>query len=308
MALGASGARVAGDFTYAWSEPSIPGGGLKSRTLLTGLGFSYPVVRSQARNLLLSGGFQEINQSVDFAGIALSRDRLRVFSARADFDAIDPDSVAGTNGYSPNEPKWRLAGSLELRQGIAGLGASRPCSVTGCFTGATNLSRSEGDPSAFVVRGTARIEYRPAPQISFSLAPRVQYAPHALLSYEEFSVGNYSIGRGFDPGTLQGDSGVGFSAEIGVGREVPLSANDLVIQPFAFFDAAWVWNRDTGFNGIDPLHVKSAGGGIHGAWGNHGRFDLTVAVPLEKTLGQTKRGDVRILFTITAQLAPWTRR
>ncbi|MGV2482470.1 UNVERIFIED_CONTAM: ShlB/FhaC/HecB family hemolysin secretion/activation protein, partial [Salmonella enterica subsp. enterica serovar Weltevreden] len=76
--------------------------------------------------------------------------------------------------------------------------------------------------------------------------PRVQYAPNPLLSYEEYSIGNFTLGRGFDPGALTGDSGVGFPSEVRIGSLIPRSRKDLALQPFGFFDLGVVWNRDPG--------------------------------------------------------------
>lgn len=309
MGLGSDGLRLSGDFTYAWTKPDIVNRTLESETLIASLSLSYPLVRRQSRNLLGSVGLDVVNQDVEFAGTPLNRDRLRVAYARIDADAIDAASLTSTIGYSSAEPKWRIGGAVEVRHGLDALGASKPCGPLGvdCRAPRVPLGRVEADPSGFALRVSGYGEYRPMPKIAFTLSPRAQYSPDALLSYEEMSAGNYTVGRGYDPGALIGDSGVGFASEVRVGSAMPRSVRDLALQPFAFFDAAWIWNNDSAFDGIDPQRLYSAGGGVRGAFGNRARFDLTVAVPLKKTTFETERSDVRVLMSVTAMLLPWRR-
>ncbi len=313
MGLGSDGLRLSGDFTYAWTKPDIVGRTIRSETLIGSLALSYPIIRRQSRNLVGAVGLDIVDQDVDFRGTTattpLSRDRLRVAYARLDAEAIDTASLTSTVGYSAAEPKWRIGGSIEVRHGITGLGASDPCGPAGinCRAPRVPLGRPEADPSAFVLRANGYAEVRPIPDIAFSLSPRAQYSPDALLSYEEMSVGNYTVGRGYDPGAAIGDSGVGFSAELRVGSIMPRSTKDLTLQPYAFFDAAWIWNKDSSFDGVDPQKLYSAGGGVRGAFGNRARYDLAVAVPLKKTIFETTRSDVRVLLSVTAQLLPWRR-
>src|SRR3546814_1919176 len=70
-----------------------------------------------------------------------------------------------------------------------------------------------------------------------------------LVAYEEFSGGNFTVGRGFDPGTVIGDSGVAVSTEARYGSFIPGNSKSFAVQPFVFFDAAWVWNKDSSFDG-----------------------------------------------------------
>lgn len=305
FAIGSSGLRMSGDFTYAWSRPDVLGGGLRSETMIVTAALSYPLIRRQASNVVLSGGVDLIDQDVEALGAPLSRDRLRVLFARAEADLIDPASLTSTTGYSAFEPRWRLGGHVELRQGLSGLGASQRCGAApvfaGCLPPDVPTSRIAGDPSAFVLRAGATAEFRPIPNITFSLSPRFQYSPHALLTYEEVSAGNYTAGRGYDPGTLTGDSGAGYSFELRYGSLMPRSVDDVALQPFAFFDAMWIWNEDGPDN-----RLYSTGGGMRAQWGAHGRIDLTAATPLRRVAGYD-RGDWRVLFSITAQLFPWKR-
>ncbi|HKY82681.1 MAG TPA: ShlB/FhaC/HecB family hemolysin secretion/activation protein, partial [Sphingobium sp.] len=306
MALGSDGLRLSGDFTYAWSKPDIPGLELSSETLIASAALSYPLVRRQMHTLLASGGLDVVNQDLRFGSgagrVPLSRDRLRVIFLRLEGEMIDSASLASTSGYSAVEPRWRLGGAVEMRHGLAALGASRPCG--NC---AVTTSPADGDPSAFVLRMAAQAEYRPIPALTFALAPRAQYSPDTLLAYEQMSAGNYTVGRGYDPGAMTGDSGVGVAAELRYGSITPRAPGGWALQPFLFFDAAWVWHESVAFAGLDPQRLYSAGGGLCATWDNHARIDLTLATPLRKAGFQTERGDTRLLFSITTQILPWRR-
>ncbi|WP_176597976.1 ShlB/FhaC/HecB family hemolysin secretion/activation protein [Sphingobium sp. 15-1] len=302
MALGSDGLRLSGDLTYAWSKPGIDGVPLSSETMIATAALAYPLARRQVHTLLATGGLDVVNQDLRFGSgtqkVPLSRDRLRVLFLRLEGELIDPDSVVSTTGYSGVEPQWRLGGAVEVRQGLDGLGASEP---------STPISQLDGDPSAFVIRTSAQAEYRPVPDFTFALAPRAQYSPDVLLSYEQMSAGNYTVGRGYDPGVLTGDSGVGVAAELRYGRITPRGPGAFALQPFVFFDAAWMWHQSANFAGLDPQKLYSAGGGVRATWDNHARLDLTLATPLRKAGFQTERGGTRLLFSITTQLVPWRR-
>lgn len=304
--LGGEGLAFSGDFSYAWTNPDLGAAfDVRARTLSAFADLSYPFIRSQARNLFGAAGINVINQNVDFrpttaaARIPLNRDRLRVLFARLDYDSIDPRSVASTSGYSLSEPRWRVAGGLELRQGVD-LNASDPCvGGTPCL-----LSRASADPTAFVARASALVEVRPRPGLTLSIAPRAQWSPDSLLAYEQFSVGNFTTGRGYDPGALTGDRGLGFQSEVRIGSLLPRSIDGFGVQPYGFADLGIVWNKVDAFP--DPQRLWSAGAGIRAAWGQRARLDVSLAAPLNRTLLQPDR-DVRLLVTLSTRLLPWRR-
>jgi hemolysin activation/secretion protein len=309
--VGGEGLTLGADFSYAWTRPTLGAGiFLRSKTLVATLRATYPLIRRQTFNLNLGGGLDIVNQSSSFNGIPFTRDRLRVPFVKIEYDAIDPKSIVSTTGYSIGEPRWRVGASLELRQGLDALGASPDCRAApaACVVGgAVPPSRLTADPSSFVVRASATAEFRPIPNISFSLSPRLQYSPSVLLSYEQFSAGNYTIGRGFDPGTLIGDSGVGIRAEATYGSLIPSSRRGFAFQGYGFIDAAWVWNHDPLPGTSDPQRLQSAGGGVRVAFGDRFLFDAGVAVPFAAAGLQTVRGDTRVLVSLTTRLFPLDR-
>ncbi|MEK6636596.1 MAG: ShlB/FhaC/HecB family hemolysin secretion/activation protein [Pseudomonadota bacterium] len=302
--LGPQGLTLGGGLTYAVTKPDIAGGagGLTSKTLIGGLSLRYPALRSLAKNVNLSGGLDIIDQRARSSGSLITNDKLRVIYGKLDVDAVDSESLSGSGGYTSAEPRWRVAGTLELRQGIGALGSSLDCgTLIRC------ASRNGADATAFVVRASGYGEIRPIRNLVFSLAPRVQYAKKPLLSFEEFSTGNYTIGRGYDPGILSGDRGVAAAGEIKVGSLIAKTAKSVAVQGYVFGDAAVVWNRDTASLGMNPEKLYSAGGGVRLGYDQRINLDLGAAVPLKKAGLQTKRGDIRILANLTIRLLPWKR-
>lgn len=305
--VGGEGLRFGGNFTYAWTDPDIASNfDIESETLVAGLYATYPFIRKQSRNLFGTIGFEHIDQKTEIFGVRTNEDDLSIAYARLDFSAIEPGSISGRGGYSAYEPKWGMAGSLELRQGLGILGASEGCgpAFVRCVGQTVIPTRADGDPTAFVIRGQAKLDYRPTPLLAFTLKPRFQYSPDALFSYEEISGGNYTTGRGYDPGTIIGDSGYGLQTEVSYGSLIPDSPNGTAWQPYVYFDAMAVWNKN--FPG-DPQKIYSAGGGIRATIGRQASLDVMAVMPLKRGPFQTRRDSARALMTLTVQLAPWSR-
>ncbi|MEO0033774.1 MAG: hypothetical protein RIS94_3532, partial [Pseudomonadota bacterium] len=295
---GSDGLVVGGQFTYAWTRPDIgntgPAGALKARTAFGSLYARYPLVRSQRRNLWASGGLDLVNQTVDFIA-PLTRDRLSVLWLRMDADAVDMTRA---------NPQWRMSGSAEVRQGLDMFDATRSCLGAGCGS-AVPTSRLSGSPTATVVRAEGEFE-RAFGKIAFALRPRGQYAFGPVESFEEFSGGNYTVGRGYDPGEIVGDSGVGIAAELR-GPRMRMGSG-VHVQPYAFVDAAWIWNRGRkvtldGRPADDRL--VSVGGGVRAEVADRFRLDAALAVPLERAGLLDQKPDPRFLITLTTRLLPW---
>ncbi len=291
---GSEGLVIDGQFTYAWTKPDIDAGGttpdLKARTLFWTLSARYPIVRRQSSNLWAGIGFDYIDQKVDFIG-PLTRDKLRVLWLRGEWDGVDLKS---------RRPAWRANALIELRKGLDIFDATNGCGGI-CPTGEVGPSRFDGDATSTVIRAAGQAELALGRDFAFALAPRAQYAFNPLLSFEEFTAGNYTVGRGYEPATLSGDSGVGATAELRGPRLIASARSKLSLQPYVFGDAAWVWDRN---DGEGARHLKSAGGGVRGELGDRFRIDGTLAVPLEKSGFDDRKGDVRLLVTLTTQILP----
>lgn len=307
--VGSDGLAIAAQATFAWAHPDLgnPAIDIGSRTIFATLEASYPFIRRQRENLVGAIGLDYIDQDIDFADIPLNRDRLRVAFARLTAEAI---GLSRTDPrYTLSEPLWRLGASIEARQGLDILDASEPCGafLQNCLiVGVVPPTRLEADPTAFVVRSNLDFELRPAHDISFAGAMRAQYSDRPLLAFEEFSAGNYTIGRGYDPGALLGDRGVSVRGELRYGSAIARTREQLAVQGFVFVDQAWAWNEERLFP-IPRQELTSIGGGLRFAYGDAIRAELLLAAPLDRTLSQPQR-DPRILFTITTRLVPWSFR
>lgn len=298
--IGSEGLALSGNFTYAWSKPDIGGAiALRARTLFATGETRYPFIRTQAFSLSGAAGLDYLNQVVTFNGQDLTRDRLRVGYLRLDFDAAD---IA-----ERRFPTWRASGSVEFRQGLDIFGASPPVpTVRPLPAGYTPPARLDGDKTSRLVRASASLEYALGKGYWIAATPRAQYAFDPLFSFEEFSGGNFSIGRGYDPGTVIGDSGLGSGFELRFPRVQPFQKVNLNVLPYVFTDVALTWNKQLGPDDLDALY--SVGGGLRAIWNNRFRIDGTVAVPLRKAGFQTKNKDPRFLISVTTQLWPWERR
>ena len=293
---GSEGLTIDAAFTYAWTRPDLDAGDevpdLTARTLFASLGARYPLVRRQNHNLWLGGGFDFVNQKVDFFA-PLTRDRLRIAFLRASWDAIDLRS---------RRPKWRAAATVELRRGLDIFDASNRCPALGCPIDAPGLSRFNGRPTATLIRAAGNAELAIGRSFSLSLSPRVQKAFAPILSFEEFTAGNYTIGRGYDPATIAGEGGAGVAVELRGPRINAGAVNPIAFQPYLFGDAAWVWNRK---DGRGAERVRSVGAGVRADLDTRFRLDAALAVPLVRAGLQTKRGDPRLLVTLTSRFIPW---
>lgn len=304
--LGTSGLQLGSRIAYAWTRPGVGGGDpFRARTLIGGVQLSYPIQRAQDSNVRVAGGLEMVDQRLFANDLRLTTDRLRIGYLRLDIDSIDPDSVAGLGAYSAVDPKWRSRLGVELRKGFDIFDASDDCgpAFAACRTGATTISRFDGDPTATVIRASGEVGYRAGRDFEFVLAPRAQYAFDPVVSYEEFSIGNYTVGRGYEPGSATGDSGYGITAEARYGRFG--ARRGIQAQPFAFVDAGWVWDRGRLALFDDAERLVSVGGGVRAIWENHARLDVTVAVPLDTAPFQTKRNSVRFLVNLNTRLLPW---
>lgn len=308
LALGANGLRLGGSVLFGHSEPSIAGGGFESDTFAADLHLRGAIARRQASSLFATGGIELVDQELSFGGVDLSDDELSIAFARLDHVALDPASLSGAGGFSPAAPRWQALSSLELRRGLGIFGASDDCSpIADCLPPNVPISNVLADPRAFVVRFEGQYEFRPISRLALAVAPLAQWSDGPLLSYEQASLGNYTIGRGLDPGIALGDHAIGASVELRFGSRMPSVSGGFAFEPFAFLDWADAWLDDGGVN-PDPLAVLTAGAGVRGRWADHLDFGLTFAAPLQRAGYQLERSDPRVLFTLTARLLPWGDR
>lgn len=310
FAVGGEGLRFGTSLTYSVTEPdlNLPGFEIESDTFLASFFATYPLKRSRQSSVFANAGFDLVDQNVDINNVALTRDRVRTVFARVAGEWTDERSVQRLDGYTPYEPRARIRYSAEMRQGFDIFSASPDCRVNplGCVTGGlAPPSRIEADPTPFLLRFNAGFDYRPIPDIKFTLGASGQVTDDPLPAFEEFAAGSFSIGRGYNPGAVLGDSGLGVTLEFAVGSIAPEGPKDVALQPFVFTDFAFAWNEDPSRIPLNPDRLWSAGGGVRAAFGSSMQGEAFLAVPLEQPDFALQRGDVRFMVSLTARLLPW---
>lgn len=302
--MGASGLQLSGHVTYAVTRPDLGSAfpAVAAHTFYVNTEALYPLLRRQASTLHSAFGLDVVNQTVTFAGAQLSRDHLRVGYARLDFDALDmagrgPDATA----------LWRINATAEIRHGFGILGASVKCVTTSVTCGGV----PDGDPQATVLRASANVDLHLWRWLDLSVAPKVQVASAPVFGFEQFSLGNYTVGRGFAPGAIVGDDGAAFSVEAR-GPALRLSANSRVtMQPYVFSDNGWAWRRHMP-GAPNPQELHSLGVGVRANFRNAAQLDVAVAVPVSNLpgplQGQTVRPAPLFLASFSTTILPWRVR
>jgi len=251
--------------TYLWAD-SNPQGVVAPLDLATSVQLfhgevSQPIIARGWGSIVASGGFDWSDQDTDvFSSVAITEDRTRILSAKV-------------TGHWADEGR-AVSGWLEARQGLDIGNASQP--------GDALLSRAEGDPQAFVMRGGGEAETRLTRKWTLYGRFEGQWTSGPLLAPDEYSVGNLSIGRGYEPGSAFGDRAAAFVLESRWGP-FGFGGGALQASPFVFYDNVSYWNDDT--FGVAHRTIASAGAGLRLEARGKGRLDIMWASPLDPPLG-----------------------
>lgn len=283
-------------FSYAWSRPDVGGLDLRSRSMIAGFDVTTPLRRSVRASSDIGAGFEVIEQNIQlhfpgFGGIPVTQDKLRIGYVRASFSTRAPQ-FGGAD-------KWGVGGSIELRQGFNLFDATQPGVIT---PQGYAPSRFDGSADATVIRGGLDGFVGLGRWFSLNLSAQGQWASGPLLSFEEYSVGNLTIGRGYDPGVTAGDKAV--AARIEPRFNLPLKSRAQG-QIFGFFDIAHIWNDDP-FTTENDRSLRSLGGGVRAYLPGVMVLDATYAHPLdpELRLPGAPRASDRVLLSLTIQFGP----
>jgi hemolysin activation/secretion protein len=160
-------------------------------------------------------------------------------------------------------------------------------------------SRFEGKSTATVVQGDLDAMVALGPVFSVSGSARGQWASDPLLNYDEFSIGNLTLGRGYDPGANSGDRVVGLRGEV---RADVIATPRFRAQVFGFYDSLWLWNLDT--NAIEnDRNLSSYGGGVRLTLPGKLLVEAMYARPRNPALllPGAKRATDRVLVSITTR-------
>ncbi len=289
--VGGRGLRVGGDLTFAWARPDIQNLDLETTTLLANLRVTYPLVRTPLRSSNISVGFNYIDQDNSVGMVDLSRDSLRALYVRAD--------TQGRMTRLDRSTWLSYAAFTEIRQGIGVFGAT---SFGGLFgfaqTDGASASRPFGNAKALVVRGGLDATFILNEVFDLRTRFEGQWTDDPLLNFDEYSIGNLSIGRGYDPGANSGDRAIGFSGEAGV---TVFDTEQHRVKLFGFYDIVKISNLDP--NTPDPDRtLASVGGGLRYSLGEGINAEVTYAKPLDRALAfDTEKPPERVLFSLTTR-------
>lgn len=289
FALTDSGLRLGLRGSFAWSRPTIPSLDLRSRSIIAGLDLTYPLLRSLRNNVVGGIGFEAIEQQSHIrsgsVNVPFTLDRTRVFYAR-----LDASSQFG--GATRN--LFQLRNVAEVRKGLNVFNPTR----LGVATADGAPSRFYGDPQAVVLKDELNVLVKPRGPAELNLAAFGQWSSDPLLNLEEFSLGNFTHGRGYDPGSNGGDHVYGFTAEPRVQLPVP----GVNVAASAFYDWVRIINTDPGTVNARRT-LRSVGGGLRFILQRRLVLDVTYAHPLDKAqINDVAKPADRVLVSLTAKI------
>jgi hemolysin activation/secretion protein len=250
-----------------------PGSTLAAFDVLTdswavGPRLTYPLIRSRRESLSLDGGFTAQDARVGILGSGFSHDQWRVLDLGATY--LLSNWLGGA---------W--AATLDAAQGLPIFGATPDH--------ATILSRSGGVTDFTKLTGFGRYSAPLFGGFSAVLTAQGQYSFSPLITGEQISFGGLGIGRGYDPGGITGDHGIGGSAEL---RYDALLSNAVVLalEPYVYFDTAHTWYIQRGAaidSALRNQSLASVGGGIRASL----PYDATLGLEVSQTLDAVTGSD-----------------
>jgi len=278
--LNAEGSKIT--FNASWSQAEL-GATLKdddidSKSLSFALTLSHPVIRSRARNLALRANVGYKNTRTDQASALLTEDRLRSLRLGGSYDFVDTFLTSAVTLIS-----------LEVSKGFDILD-NRP-------TGSEKLSRSRGRSDYAKINADLNRVQQLGGGFSLLAGASGQYAPHPLLSAEEFAFGGSRFGRGLNSSELTGDTGVAAKLELQYGEKLsgPLPKD---YQAYGFYDFGAVWNHDQD----NRQTGATAGLGVRSNLTDWASLNLELAKPLTQGVaaraGKGSENDVRGYFSL----------
>lgn len=222
---------------------------------------SYPLLRSRAESIVVEGGLAFQAARVSILGEQFSHDEWRV---------ADIGMSYLRNGFLGGN--W--AANIDFAQGLPLFGATK--------NGSPDLSREGARTSFSKLSGGVRFSRTIAGPFSIAAAGQGQVSFDPLVAGEQLVFGGAQIGRGYDPGAISGDHGIGGSLELRCDQRVAMSFI-LALQPYIFVDAASTWNEKSADDSAE--NINSIGGGVR-FWLVHDIFGgLEAAHTLEAVPG-----------------------
>ena len=297
--LSSRGDRLSLIATMADSRPALDTIDLRTVSLIGNIEYSRPLVRSVDTKIDAALGFEYAQQRTRVystsSSVPLNRDRIATVYARLE--------AAKRKLRSDGSEAWDFGGSLEFRKGLNILGATKPGQIIDGYA----PTRFQGSSTATLVRGQINGMIGLGPIFELATTMRGQWANRELLNYDQFAIGNLTIGRGYDPGANTGDRAIGGAHELRANVQVGSNTRG---QIYGFYDWVKLWNLDPSSTERNRT-LASVGGGVRVSLLGSMRLDLTYAHPLDPPLltgVNIKPPPDRFMFSLTAQLIPFGAR
>lgn len=244
---------------FAGGGRTLPGTPLaaihyEGHVLIAGIGASYPLIRSRATTLSLTGQFDIYNGEAqdDAQRALLQRTEGRYRAVRFGAEASLRDEWLGITGLRAT-----------FHKGINGLGASSD--------DVTALTPRPGADPGFV-KWTAEVSRLQAlftaGRWAFDVLGVIagQYSSDVLPQQEKYFLGGDRLGRGFYAGEVTGDSAVIGSIELRATSELRLTEADaegLPTQFYGFVDLGRAWDKGVaGLPEPPAIPMRSVGIGV----------------------------------------------
>jgi len=291
--IGGQNTRIGADMTVSRTEPSLDGLDISADAVLLNFRVEYPIIRTPACSADLIAGLDYLDLETDLSSVALNKDALRTLYLRA--------TMTGTGQGLTASSSLKYDVFAELRQGLDILDATQNGAGVLAMTDGVSASRPFGQADSLVARAGIDVSMPLGGVFGARLRGEGQWTDNPLLGYDEYNVGNLSIGRGYDPGANSGDRAIGAALELNANLPIDAPAN---IQAFGFYDVTKVENLD--FGTIDPKRtLSSAGAGLRINLPRNLYAELTYAKALDRALASdVKKPPERISFSITKKFTP----
>lgn len=252
--------------THGEPGSTLSAAGVLTDSFAVGPRLTYPVIRTRAETLLLDGGFTVQDATVDVAGFGISHDQWRV---------IDFGGSYQRNGVLGGT--WTT--TFDIAQGLPFLGATK--------NGDPMASRVGAQFDFTKLTAFSRLAVPLGEGFSTVLSVQGQFSFSRLITGEQVTFGGTQIGRGYDPGAITGDHGLGGSLEFRYDYRVADSWLQAV-QPYIYVDAAQTWYRFDPTGTLKDQNIASVGGGVRFWLPYH----LTAAIEGSQTLHGVPGSDV----------------
>lgn len=272
--INAEGTRFSWFAMYGNTEPghTLQGLNTEGQSTNAGIRLSHPWVRSRRHNWETSFEFAFKHAETSVNGALTALDRIRVVSLSSTFDFVD-----GLKGV--NLLNFKFSKGLDI--------------LFATEAGSPFLSRARGQSDFTKIEGGFVRLQQIVPKLFLQGEVAGQFSFDHLLAFEEFGVGGWHFGRGYDPSEITGDHGFGGKCELQFAQRIN---RDFLkaLEFYSFFDSGMVWHKDASQNET----VYSAGGGIRFNLFDHIMANAEIAKPLSHIVEAEGSKEARFFFSV----------